>query len=243
MKTLSPEHLYYLHDLLAYVMIAICLLVSYAGYKIKNIKYKKYISIFIIIFCLLQECVDYLNRIFLDELYKISLTTDLPLQFCNIGFYFSIFGIIMALSEKNYNKKLEQFIFDCAYVLGFGGALQSLLNVDLTGINNMIGIFALNWAHSLIILNVLWLIFAYNKRFNARSIVNAFIFINLIIMPIALINLLLGSNYMFICTPPNVASSFIIGEWPYYLLYLEGIYFIYILILYIPFRIAQKYNL
>ena len=149
----------------------------------------------------------------------------------------------MALSEKNYNKKLEQFIFDCAYVLGFGGALQSLLNVDLTGINNMIGIFALNWAHSLIILNVLWLIFAYNKRFNARSIVNAFIFINLIIMPIALINLLLGSNYMFICAPPNVASSFIIGEWPYYLLYLEGIYFIYILILYIPFRIAQKYNL
>ena len=100
MKTLSPEHLYYLHDLLAYVMIAICLLVSYAGYKIKNIKYKKYISIFIIIFCLLQECVDYLNRIFLDELYKISLTTDLPLQFCNIGFYFSIFGIICVELRK-----------------------------------------------------------------------------------------------------------------------------------------------
>ena len=241
MKTLPQEQLYYLHDLLTYIMIGLCLIISYAGYKIKSPTLKIQISLVIIIFCVTQEILDYLNRIFFDELYIFSLVTDLPLQFCVIGFYFSIFGIIMAITDKSFNPKLEQFIFDCSYVLGFGGALQAILNVDLSGVNNMIGIFTLNWTHSLIILNVLWLIFAYKKRFNGKSIINAFVFINLIIIPVGLVNYLLGANYMFICNPPNVDSSFFMGEWPYYLFYLEGIYFIYILILYLPFKIAEKF--
>ena len=105
----------------------------------------------------------------------------------------------------------------------------------------MIGAFALNWAHTLIILNVLWLIFAYGKRFSLRGAINAFIFINLIIIPVGLINFLIDANYMFICQPPNVDSPFFIGDWPIYLFWLELIYFIYILILLIPFKIAEKY--
>ena len=114
-----------------------------------------------------------------------------------------------------------------------------MIAVDLTGINNRIGIYALNWQHSLIILNVLWLVFAYKKRFSVRGIFNAFIFINVVIWPIGLINYFLGANYMFVCQPPNVDSSFFIGEWPYYLLWLELIYFLYIVILYLPFKISD----
>lgn len=36
-----------------------------------------------------------------------------------------------------------------------------------------------------------------------------------IIMPI---NFLLGSNYMFVNSPPEVNNPFVIGEWPYYIL-------------------------
>ena len=240
MKTLPPEQLYLLHDYLTGVMIIVCIIIVYLGITINNSKYKAYISYGLISFALVQEILDYLNRIVLDELYDFKLSTDLPLQFCVIGFYFSIFGIYMASTDKKFRPKLEQFIFDCAYVLGFSGAFQALIAVDLTGINNMIGIFALNWAHTLIILNVLWLIFAYNKRFNTKSIVHSFLFINIIIIPVGLINFILDANYMFICRPPNVDSSFFIGEWPYYLFYLEGIYLIYIFILYVPFAIAEK---
>lgn len=221
-------------------MLFVCIFICYCGYKINNKQYKKYISYGLISFALVQEILDYVNRIFLDELYDFNLSTDLPLQFCVIGFYFSIFGIYMATTDKKFSPKLEQFVFDCAYVLGFSGAFQALIAVDLTGINNMIGIFALNWAHTLIILNVLWLIFAYNKKFNLKSIMRSFLFINIIIIPVGLINYILDANYMFICRPPNVDSSFFIGEWPYYLFYLEGIYLIYIFILYVPFAIAEK---
>jgi hypothetical integral membrane protein (TIGR02206 family) len=239
---LPDNQLYYLHNFLTLVMLAICIVLCYAGYKLQNITYKKYISIGIIAFCMIQEVLDYLNRIYFDELYNISIVADLPLQLCSIGFYLSIFGIIMAFSSYQFNEKFEQFIFDCTYVLGFGGAFQALITVDLTGVNNMIGIFSLNWAHSLIILNVLWLIFAYHKRFNVKSIISAFLFLNFLILPVGFINYILDANYMFLCSPPNVENSFFIGDWPYYLFYLEGIYFIYIIFLYMPFLLLNKLN-
>lgn len=216
------------------------ILFSFIGYKLKNKVIITKISYGLIGFSIVQEIVDYINRIYLDELYIISLSSDLPLQFCSIGYYFSVFGIIMVVSNKKYNIKFEQFIFDCAYVLGFGGALQAMITVDLTGINNMIGSFALNWQHSIIILNVLWLIFAYNKRFNLRGVFNAFIFMNLAIIPVGIINYLLNANYMFICFPPNVNNPLLVGQWPTYLIVLEFIYFIYILILYLPFKLLNK---
>ena len=241
MKPLTPDQLYFYHNSLTIIMVGFWIIISWLGYRIKDHKHKTKISYCLIGVALLQEIIDYINRIFLDELYDFKLSTDLPLQFCIIGFYFSIFGIYMAISNKKFNSKLQQYIFDCAYVLGFGGAFQALITVDLTGINNMIGAFALNWAHTLIILNVLWLIFAYGKRFSFRGAINVFIFMNLVIIPVGFINYVLNANYMFICKPPNVQSPFFIGEWPIYLLWLEIIYFIYILILLIPFKIKEKY--
>jgi len=240
MHPLSPEKLYYYHNLLTIIMVFSWITISYLGIKIKNKDLITKISYCLIGFSVIQEILDYLNRLFVDELYTMSLSADLPLQFCSIGYYFSLIGIVMAVSKKKYNMKFQQFIFDCAYVLGFGGALQAMITVDLTGINNMIGSFALNWQHSIIILNVLWLIFAYKMRFNLRGVFNAFIFINIVIIPVGIINYLLDANYMFICYPPNVNSPLLIGDWPTYLIILEFIYFIYILILYIPFKLINK---
>ena len=242
MKTLPAEQLYYYHDTLTVFMIGVCLFISYLGFSIKNNNYIKYISYGLISFAIAQEILDYTNRIFLDELYHFKLSIDLPLQFCVIGFYFSIFGIYMATSDKKFNSKFEQFIFDCAYVLGFSGAFQALIAVDLTGINNMIGAFALNWAHTLIILNVLWLIFAYGIKFGKKGILQAFLFTNILVLIVGPINYFLNSNYMFLCRPPVVNNPFLIGEWPYYLLTLELIFFIYGYVLYLPFKLIKSFK-
>ena len=241
MKTLLPEQLYFYHNQLTLVMMLVWLSTACTGYFLSNNKYKKYISYCLIIFALLQEILDYLNRFFFDQAYIVSWQTDLPLQFCHFGFYFSIIGIIIAMKEKN-NSKIEQFLFDCAYVLGFAGALQAMITVDLTGVYNRIGVYTLNWQHSLIILNVLWLIFAYNKKFTVRSVFQAFLFINIIILPMGLINYILDANYMFLCKTPNINSPFFIGEWPTYILWLELFYFIYVMILYIPFKIVESFQ-
>ena len=107
MRALPEEQLYFLHDIMTMAMFILCCIIVFIGSTIKNNKHKTFISYALISFSLIQEFVDYANRILFDEQYDFTLSTDLPLHFCVIGFYFSIFGIYMAISTKRFNKKGE----------------------------------------------------------------------------------------------------------------------------------------
>ena len=214
------------------------MLYAFTGYKNSNRIYKKNITIFLIFFSFLQEAFDYCNRISLNDLYSISLQTDLPLHLCHISYWFSVICLIFQL----YNNKHKQFYFNCAYFLGFSGGLQGIITVDLTGTFTFYDVLTLHLQHSLPILNLLWLIFAYNIKFDQKGIIQAFLFTNCIIIFVGIINYFLNSNYMFLCAPPNVNNPFLIGEWPYYLLALESIFFIYGYVLLVPFLIIKYLN-
>ena len=88
MKPLPDSLLYYYHDGLTVFMVFTWFLIAYLGYNIKSNDIKKNISYFLISFSLLQEMVDWLNRILFDQEYNLSLRADLPLQYCIFGFYF-----------------------------------------------------------------------------------------------------------------------------------------------------------
>ena len=105
MKTLSPDQLYYFHDQLTFVMVFFWISLSYIGYKLKNEEYKRFISYGLILFAVLLEILDYSNRFFLDSAYVVSLQSDLPLHFCQFGFYFSLAGIYIAVN----NKKISDY--------------------------------------------------------------------------------------------------------------------------------------
>ena len=77
-------------------------------------------------------------------------------------------------------------------------------------------------------------------KFTQRGIIQSFLFINILVLIIGAINLILDSNYMFLCAPPDVNNHFLIGQWPYYLLVLEVVFFVYGYVLYLPF-VAIKY--
>ena len=77
-------------------------------------------------------------------------------------------------------------------------------------------------------------------KFTQRGIIQSFLFINILVLIIGAINLILDSNYMFLCAPPDVSNPFLIGQWPYYLLVLEVVFLVYGYVLYLPF-VAIKY--
>jgi uncharacterized membrane protein YwaF len=91
-------------------------------------------------------------------------------------------------------------------------------------------------------MNLLWLIFAYGLKFNQKGIVQAFLFTNLMVIVVGMINYFLGSNYMFLCAPPDANNPLLIGGWPYYILVLEMIFFIYGYIIYAPFLVIKYLN-
>jgi len=219
---------------MVFLWISVCLF----GYFIKNQDIKKKITISLISFSIIQEVFDYCNRFLINDIYIVNLQTDLPLQLCHFAYWFSV----LCLFSQLYKNKYNQFYFNCAYFLGFSGAFQGILTVDLTGIDTLGDILALNLQHSIIILNVLWLIFAYGIKFGKKGILQAFLFTNILVLIVGPINYFLNSNYMFLCRPPVVNNPFLIGEWPYYLLTLELIFFIYGYVLYLPFKLIKSFK-
>ena len=67
MKTLPANQLHFFHDSLTIFMIGVCLVICYLGITIKDSRLKTYISYGLISFAIMQEILDYLNRIFFDE--------------------------------------------------------------------------------------------------------------------------------------------------------------------------------
>ena len=244
---------YFYHNCLSLIMIVVWIFIFIKGYKIQDAILKNKISKWIIIFCLSQEVLDYINRIFLDSSYVFSIHRDLPfLQFCQISFYFSL---ICIFSKRNYDFKgkysFYNFLFDCAFLLGFSGALQGIITPDFFNINNLLGVICIQLQHSLIILNLIWLMTAYNYRLRFKGVCLTYLFIN-IIAPFALVfNHFLGNNingdlanYFYVIELPKVDTIFLnfVSQFPSpeYILYIQPIFIFYFLMLYIPFGIWNK---
>jgi len=235
---LSEQALYSAHNLITSILFVIWIAICTLGYKLNDSTYKRNITIFLIAISFLQEIFDYLNRFLFNDLYVITIAKDLPLQLCHFAYWFVVACLICQL----YNYKYKQFYFNCAYFIGFSGALQSIITVDLTNIYTLGDILALHLQHSFIIMNLLWLIFAYGLKFNQKGIIQAFLFTNCMVIVVGIINYFLGSNYMFLCSPPAANNPLLVGEWPYYILVLEIIFFIYGYIIYAPFLVIKYLN-
>ena len=247
---------YYYHNIISLFMFGVWLFIGFKGYFYKSLKLKCRISNWIIIGCLIQESIDFMNRFFLDQNYIFSIQRDLPfLQFCQISFYFSLLCIFFTRKKINESKKysINQFFFDSAFLLGFSGAFQGIITPEFVNINNLLGVICIQLQHSLIILNLVWLVFAYNYRLKFSGVCYTYLFINLI-APFALIlNSKLGinsagisANYFYVNELPKVNNFFLnyIKEIPSpdYILYIQPIFIMYFLSLYIPFALINKFN-
>ena len=245
---------YYYHHCISFIMLGVWIYVGIKGWKSNNQYVKNKLATLIIAVCLIQECIDFINRIFLDSNYIFSIQRDLPLlQFCQISFYFSLLCIFLKRKNINNDTKysFNQFLFDCAFLLGFSGAFQGIITPDFLNINNMIGVICIQLQHSLIILNLIWLMSAYGYKLKFKGVCLTYLFIN-IIAPFALwFNKLLGentagdpANYFYVNELPKVDNFFLnfVSQYPSpdYILYIQPIFIIYFLGLYFPFMLFNK---
>jgi len=237
------------HIVISWIMCFFIFSFSFLGYYLnkhyKETDYIKNISIFLIIFCISQEILDHLNRFFLDINYTMSWQRDLPIHFCHIAFYFSLIAIYCKI-KKDTTNRYKHFLFCAAYLLGLTGALQGILTPDFTNINNFTAVLSGQLQHSLIILNVFWLIFAYNMKLDFKGVIYTYFFMNLIVPIAVFINSFLGANlngdfanYLYVMELPKV-DNFLVNmivqhPFPYFILYAQPLIVIYLIILYLPF--------
>ena len=191
-------------------------------------KSKKHLGVWVLVlFALAQELFDYYNRTSFREL---SLARDLPLNICN----FSLIIAIVSLITRN------RYCFEFSYFIGATAALQALLTPGFPYIYNLTDYIMFFFQHALIIILALWNVFVDGMITSKNAILRTMVFLNLMVLPVGIINWLTASNYMYICQKPHVDSPFIFGEWPWYILSLEVVGLLMMLIAAIPMVMANK---
>lgn len=152
----------------------------------------------------------------------------LPLQLCSLTLILSI----VMLWTKSYA------LFEFVYFAGIGGAVQALLTpaAILSGFPHFTYYYFFV-AHGGIIASCLLLIVSYGFRPRLSSIGKTLLYLNLLLIPVALANYFTGGNYMFVARKPSDPSLIdYLGPWPWYLVSMELVALAVFVLLYLPFR-------
>lgn len=161
-----------------------------------------------------------------------SLQTMLPLHLCSVLVFVSAIMLI----------KRSYAIYEFAYFLGIGAAIQALLTPD-AGIYGFphFRAFQVMVSHGSIVTAAVYMTFVEGYRPYWRSLWRVAVGANLYMVFVGMVNWLLGSNYLFIARKPETASLIdLLGPWPWYILSLEAVGLLLCLLLYAPYALRDR---
>jgi hypothetical integral membrane protein (TIGR02206 family) len=156
-----------------------------------------------------------------------TLQTMLPLHLCSVFVFLSAYMLV----TKSYT------IYEYAYFLGIAGASQALLTPD-AGIYGFphFRAFQVMTSHGAIITAAVFMTLVEGYRPTWQSLKRVLIGGNIYMAVIFVLNLLIGSNYLFIAHKPVTASLMdVLPAWPIYIVFIEMIGIAVSLLLYAPF--------
>ena len=160
-----------------------------------------------------------------------TIQTMLPLHICSVLVWLAGFMLIFKYFR----------IYEFAYFIGIGGAMQALLTPD-AGIYGFphYRVFQTFISHGLLITSAVFMTTVEGFRPTWKSFWRVIIGMNIYAAIIYPINRLLGTNYLFINGKPATASLLdALPAWPYYIIYMEVIGIVIFLLLYLPFIIKD----
>ncbi len=163
-----------------------------------------------------------------------TVQTMLPLHLCSVLVFLSAY-MLLSGSYK---------IYELAYFLGIGGALQAILTPDL-GMYAFphFRYFQVFLSHGGIVTAAVFMTVVEGYRPTWKSLGRTIVYMNVYMLAVGAINALIGSNYLFIAHKPETASMIdLLGPWPWYILALEGIGLVLFTLLYVPFAIRDLHQ-
>lgn len=225
----KPFELFSTDHLIALGSILLIILLLFLSRKKLNDKKKENLRDTMTAILIVNEIGWHLWNFFYDTW---TIQKMLPLHVCSILVWLSALMLI----NKSYR------IYEFAYLLGIGGALQALITPDL-GIYGFphYRFFQTFISHGLIVIAALYMTFAEEMRPTWKSLIRVFSFTNIYMVAVYGVNTLIHSNYLYVNGKPPTASLLdLLPEWPIYLLYMEGLGLLTIFVLYLPFLIKDS---
>lgn len=158
----------------------------------------------------------------------------LPLHLCSAFVWLSIIMLIWKIYP----------IFEIAYFSGIVGAIQPLLTAEVGayGFPHFYA-FQIFISHGGIITAAIFMAAIEGFRPTWASIGRMFLWGNLYMLFVTIVNVILGCNYMYTLRKPHINTILdYLGPWPWYILSLEVLALIFSIILYLPFWIQDHHQ-
>ena len=159
-----------------------------------------------------------------------TIESSLPLHLCGLSAILS--GIVLFWRK--------QWAYECLYFWGIPGAFHSLMTPEFTSGKSGLLFYEYYLSHGGIILSAIYLTWILGMKPRKGSWWKVFLWSQLLLPVIGLINWILDANYMYLCTKPIVNNPFLIGEWPWYFLSVELTALLHFFIVYLPFGLKYK---
>ncbi|PRX75086.1 putative integral membrane protein (TIGR02206 family) [Bacillus sp. V-88] len=160
-----------------------------------------------------------------------DVTINLPFQLCSLSLYLCTIMLI----SNNYR------IFEISFFSSMSGAFIAIITPELFFGFPHFRYFQFFLAHLSIVLSCLYMVWIEGYRLTFGSLMRAFAALNGIAVIAYAVNKVVGANYMFLMHKPYNASPIdYLGEYPWYLLSLEGVSLLLFLLLYAPFYLFKK---
>jgi hypothetical integral membrane protein (TIGR02206 family) len=156
-----------------------------------------------------------------------SFRTDLPLELC----YFSSLAMPWFMASRN--KTAYQFL----YYWILAGTTQAIVTPNIHFSFPHYTFLKYFITHCGLVICVLYVTFVYKLRPTWKGIWIAYFGWQLFFVVIGGINILLKSNYLYICNKPDTVSLVdVLGEWPRYLISAQFVSLFIFVLLWLPFR-------
>ena len=149
---------------------------------------------------------------------------------------FSIWGSMYVLVTRSYR------VYEIVFFIGIVGATQALItpSAGIYGLPHFRA-FQTLIAHGMIVVAMTWMTAIEGFRPTWSSVWKSMVAINVLMLAVTVINVLIGSNYMYTLAKPATASLFdVMGPWPLYLAWAELLALCLFSLLYLPFALAAR---
>ena len=179
--------------------------------------------------CLVIYPVNQLSYLALD--FALPLNNIIPLHLCDVA---GFTAAVALLSQKPLFAELT-------YTWGLAGTLQALLTPNLPYPPPHPVFWSFFHQHGIIVVVALVLPLGLGWRPRSRTVWRCFLWLQVYIAVALAVNFSLGTNFGFLMEPPEADTIFnYLGPWPMYWLPLEGLAFLLLSTVNVPF--ARRYR-
>ena len=161
-----------------------------------------------------------------------TLQDSLPFHLCRL----MLFNTIILLFNRN------QIAFELMLFVGMVGGFHSLMTPELTHGSDLVLLVDYFLVHGGLVAAPLYCIFVLGMRPRKMAWIKSFFHLQFFVVVVAIIDYILGANYMYLAFKPQVNNPFLIGDWPYYIIGLELATLLHAFLVYIPFYLKKYFS-